>query len=139
MSRITISDALEHFDSKYELTMLASQRVRDLNGGEIAKIPVGDDKPTVTALREMSHGLVDANTLRDEYIQTHRRPVVASEDDANFEIVETVPELKELDEELSGLTAKKEELAEIISDESEGTETLESIEDGDGAVDVIEE
>ena len=51
MARTTNSDTLPYVESRYELGMLASQRVRDLNGGAEAVVDKDDDKLTVVALR----------------------------------------------------------------------------------------
>jgi len=60
MARITISDSLPFIKNKYELGMLASQRVRDLNGGERPVVTVPEnEKPPVTALREIATGNLD--------------------------------------------------------------------------------
>ena len=44
MARTTNSDTLPYVDSRYELGMLASQRVRDLNGGAEPVVDRGRDK-----------------------------------------------------------------------------------------------
>ncbi|MDR1027542.1 MAG: DNA-directed RNA polymerase subunit omega [Rickettsiales bacterium] len=126
MSRITISDDLPFVDSKYELGMLASQRVRDLNGGESPVIPLeAGDKPAVTALREIASGKLDIGTLRDEFIQSYKKLPTASEAEETLESNAAAPELKELDDELAGVAEKKEELSaeadEELAEESEGT------------------
>ena len=54
MARTTNSDTLPYVESRYELGMLASQRVRDLNGGAEAVVDKNDDKLTVVALREIA-------------------------------------------------------------------------------------
>ncbi|MBO4625724.1 MAG: DNA-directed RNA polymerase subunit omega, partial [Alphaproteobacteria bacterium] len=54
MARTTNSDTLPYVESRYELGMLASQRVRDLNGGAEAVVEKKDDKLTVVALREIA-------------------------------------------------------------------------------------
>ena len=113
MARITISDDLPFVKSKYELGMLASQRVRDLNGGEQPIVtPEHGEKPTVTALREIASGKLDVDALRDEFIQSYKKVPTADENEETLESADVAPELKELDEELSGVAAIKEEVAE---------------------------
>ena len=51
MARTTNSDTLPYVESRYELGMLASQRVRDLNGGAEAVVDKENDKLTVVALQ----------------------------------------------------------------------------------------
>lgn len=99
MSRTTITDALPAVNSKYELGMLATQRVRDLNGGAEPTVPVGRDKQTVTALREIAAGTLDIDELRHEFVQSYKETPVISE----METIESKSEdplLKEIDAEL---------------------------------------
>ena len=140
MARITISDTLPFVDSKYELGMLAGQRVRNLNGGEQPIVSVlHGDKPPVVALREIATGKLDVAGLRAEFIQSYKKMPVADDNAKTLESNAETPELKEFDDELSGVAAIKEEIAEEIADESEGTETVDSIESGDGAVEPLQE
>ena len=70
MARTTNSDTLPYVESRYELGMLASQRVRDLNGGATAVVDKDDDKLTVVALREIASGKLDVANVRHEFIIT---------------------------------------------------------------------
>ena len=47
MARTTNSDTLPYVESRYELGMLASQRVRDLNGGAEPVVDKNNDKSPV--------------------------------------------------------------------------------------------
>ena len=140
MARVTISGSLPFVDSKYELGMVAAQRVRDLNGGERPVVFVPEkEKPTITALREIESGNLDVDILRRELVQSNKKTPVIEEVQA-LESETAAPELKEFDAELSGMDvspAVAEELADELADESEGTETVESIESGDGAVEEL--
>ncbi len=100
MARVTISPALDKMDSKYELGMLATQRVRDLNGGAEPIVPVGNDKPTVTALREIASGNLDIGHLRHEFVQSHKSAPIADDSEVSIESQSEDPLLKELDAEL---------------------------------------
>lgn len=63
MARITIDDCLEHIPNRFNLTLAAAYRARELAQGHAAKID-SKDKPTVTALREMAQGLTGLEMLR---------------------------------------------------------------------------
>lgn len=144
MARITISDVLPQVNNKYELGMLAGQRVRDLNGGETPTIPVHPkDKTTVTALREIAKGTLDIDGLRAEFIQSYKKVPVADDDAKTLESNAETPELKELDEELSGVAAMKEEIAQDIADEAEAadadSESAAAGADAPGTVDAVAE
>jgi DNA-directed RNA polymerase subunit omega len=63
MARITVEDALTHFPNRFELTLAATYRARELANGATALVDAHKDKPTVTALREMAVGLVQPEIL----------------------------------------------------------------------------
>lgn len=101
MARTTNSDTLPHVESRYELGMLASQRVRDLNGGAEPVVEKKDDKPTVVALREIATGKLNMNNLRHEFVQSYKEtPVVSAEDEVSLEVKSEDPLLREIDAEL---------------------------------------
>ena len=77
MARTTNSDTLKYVDSRYELGMLATQRVRDLNGGAESVVPPKNDKPTVIALHEIASGKLDIGNLRHEFVQSYKSVPVA--------------------------------------------------------------
>lgn len=101
MARITNSDTLPFVESRYELGMLASQRVRDLNGGADPVVDKENDKPTVVALREIATGKLDVENLRHEFIQSYKDTPAISDDEESLEIdVAEDPKLREIDAEL---------------------------------------
>ncbi len=58
MARITVEDCLSQVDNRFELTLVAARRARQLAGGAQPSLPVGRDKNTVLALREIAAGHV---------------------------------------------------------------------------------
>lgn len=101
MARITNSDTLPFVESRYELGMLASQRVRDLNGGAEPVVDKGNDKPTVVALREIATGKLDIEILRHEFIQSYKDTPVSADADDSLELTTAEdPKLREIDAEL---------------------------------------
>ena len=100
MARVTNSDTLPYVDSRYELGMLASQRVRDLNGGAEAVVEKKDDKLTVVALREIASGKLNVADVRHEFVQSYKDAPTAIEEDASLEITSEDPMLREIDAEL---------------------------------------
>ena len=119
MARTTISDSLEKMDSKYELGMLATQRVRDLNGGAEPVVQTGNDKPTVTALREIASGKLDVDHLRHEFVQSYKSVPVADDSETSVESQSEDPLLKELDAELEDV------IVEDIMPQTEEEDILE--------------
>lgn len=63
MARITVEDSLKQIPNRFELTLAATYRARMLAQGHSAKIET-NDKPTVTALREIAAGHVGIEMLR---------------------------------------------------------------------------
>ena len=100
MARVTNSDTLPFVESRYELGMLASQRVRDLNGGATPVVEKSNDKLTVVALREIASGKLNVNDVRHEFVQSYKDAPSAIEAEASLEITSEDPMLREIDAEL---------------------------------------
>ena len=56
MARITIDDCLKIIPNRFELTLAATYRARQLINGATSTIEANRDKPTVVALRELAAG-----------------------------------------------------------------------------------
>lgn len=64
MARITVDDCLEKIPNRFQLTLAAAYRARQLsNGAEPLVSHVQRDKPTVLALREIADGKVGLEIL----------------------------------------------------------------------------
>ena len=63
MARITIDDCLERIPNRFELTLAAAYRARQLTNGASYLVEESKDKPTVVALREISEGKVGLEIL----------------------------------------------------------------------------
>jgi DNA-directed RNA polymerase subunit omega len=65
MARMTVDDCLEKIPNRFELTLVAAYRARQLaNGAEPLVTTHGHkDKPTVLALREIAAGQVGLEIL----------------------------------------------------------------------------
>mgnify|MGYP006448791357 FL=1 len=66
MARITVDDCLEYIPNRFQLTLVAAFRSRQLaNGAEpLIDIAGSNDKPSVLALREIAAGLVGPEILK---------------------------------------------------------------------------
>ncbi len=62
MARITVEDCLKKEQNRFKLVLLASKRAKQLSLGSEALIN-GNNKATVTALREIAAGLVTAENI----------------------------------------------------------------------------
>ena len=129
MARTTNSDTLPYVESRYELGMLASQRVRDLNGGAEAVVEKGGDKLTVVALREIASGKLDVEAIRHEFVQSYKETPAALDGEESLEIGSEDPALREIDAELENVLADDAPIAdaedvmeEVMSDDTVETE-----------------
>ena len=69
MAKITMEDCLEVVPNRFNLTIMASNRARELLKGEKAVIDVRDgEKPNVTALREIASGRFTQEKLNQLFI-----------------------------------------------------------------------
>ena len=100
MARVTNSDTLPFVDSRYELGMLASQRVRDLNGGAEPVVEKSNDKLTVVALREIASGKLNVADVRHEFVESYKDAPFVVDEDASLEVATEDPLLREIDAEL---------------------------------------
>ena len=63
MARITVEDCLDRIENRFELTLAATYRARQLAQGATPKVDARD-KPTVIALREIAAGHIGREMLR---------------------------------------------------------------------------
>ena len=63
MARITIEDCLKSIPNRFQLTLAATYRARQLLQGHTPKVDA-KDKPTVVALREIAAGKVGIEMLK---------------------------------------------------------------------------
>ena len=66
MARITIDDCLKNIPNRFELTLAASIRARQISIGNSPLVDENYDKPTVLALREIAGGKVGIEILGKE-------------------------------------------------------------------------
>ena len=74
MARVTIQDCLEQIPSRFDLTMVAAKRARQLTRGAEAKLPWEGHKSTVLALREIAQGMVSADVLKEADLPVIKEP-----------------------------------------------------------------
>jgi DNA-directed RNA polymerase subunit omega len=56
MARITVDDCLKHIPNRFEMSLAATYRARQLTNGAQPLLEPNRDKPTVIALRELAAG-----------------------------------------------------------------------------------
>ncbi|MBP7579942.1 MULTISPECIES: DNA-directed RNA polymerase subunit omega [Vogesella] len=63
MARITVDDCLDRIHNRFDLTLAAAYRARQVASGATAFVEQGRNKPTVVALREIAGGHVGREIL----------------------------------------------------------------------------
>ncbi len=56
MARITVDDCMKRIPNRFQMTLAATVRARQIAMGSAPMVEVDRDKPTVLALREMAEG-----------------------------------------------------------------------------------
>ena len=64
MARITVEDCLEKIPNRFQLVLAATYRARMLSQGHAPKVDAKNNKPGVTALREIAAGAIGIEMLR---------------------------------------------------------------------------
>ena len=65
MARITVEDCVSKIPNHFDLTLTAARRARQLENGTSPLVDdVRNNKPTVTALREIAAGQIAAEILK---------------------------------------------------------------------------
>lgn len=63
MARVTIDDCLKKIPNRFQMTLAATYRARQIANGATPMVDSNRDKPTVIALREMAVGKVGLEVL----------------------------------------------------------------------------
>ena len=56
MARVTVDDCMSTIQNRFQMTLAASYRARQISAGASPMVEADRDKPTVIALREMALG-----------------------------------------------------------------------------------
>ena len=79
MARVTVEDAVDKVGNRFDLVLVAARRARQLaTEGKDPKVDMGNDKATVTALREIEQGLVTSESIEQEEIRDQQQQEQAS-------------------------------------------------------------
>ncbi|MBI2383054.1 MAG: DNA-directed RNA polymerase subunit omega [Gammaproteobacteria bacterium] len=79
MARVTVEDCLQKIPNQFELTLVSAKRARQLARGAEPKLPWGNHKSTVVALREIADGYVDRSVLEEADLPAVQAPKVELE------------------------------------------------------------
>jgi DNA-directed RNA polymerase subunit omega len=64
MARITVDDCLKRIPNRFQLTLAATYRARQITSGASPLLETNKDKATVIALREIATGKVGTEVLK---------------------------------------------------------------------------
>ena len=63
MARVTVDDCLKRIPNRFQLTLVATYRARQITMGSTPMVEADKDKPTVIALRELAAGKIGLELL----------------------------------------------------------------------------
>ncbi|WIM04602.1 MAG: DNA-directed RNA polymerase subunit omega [Candidatus Nitricoxidivorans perseverans] len=63
MARVTVDDCIKRIPNRFQLTLAATYRARQIAMGSTPMVEFDRDKPTVLALREIAAGKVGLEVL----------------------------------------------------------------------------
>ncbi len=63
MARITVDDCVAYIPNRFEMTLVAAYRARQISIGATPKVEENRDKPAVIALREIAGGKIGIDIL----------------------------------------------------------------------------
>ena len=63
MARVTVDDCMSTIQNRFQMTLAASYRARQISAGASPMVEADRDKPTVIALRELAQGLYGLEVL----------------------------------------------------------------------------
>jgi len=68
MARITVDDCIKQIPNRFDMTLVATIRARQLAIGSAPMVDPARDKPTVIALRELAQGKIGLDILNPRNI-----------------------------------------------------------------------
>ena len=63
MARVTVDDCIQNIPNRFQMTLAATYRARQITAGATPMVDIDRDKPTVLALRELAQGLYGLEML----------------------------------------------------------------------------
>ena len=63
MARVTVDDCIHSIPNRFQMTLAATYRARQITSGATPMVEPDRDKPTVIALRELAQGLYGMEVL----------------------------------------------------------------------------
>ena len=127
MARITVEDSALIVPNRFELVMVAAQRVRQILAGSDLRVEKDGDKHTVIALREIAEHKVDVSEALDQIVKG--KQLFVESDDLDEDIVDMMD--MEASSHWIGLEQKNAPMAEDDSFADALEDELSAMENGD--------
>jgi DNA-directed RNA polymerase subunit omega len=127
MARVTVEDCITKVPNRFDLVLIASQRVHEISTGAPLTLEKDNDKNSVIALREIAEGTVAVDSLKEGLVQSFQTHV--EEDEEEKQAVEALSEENSwlTGEESGNISEEIEEDALTIVDDLEANEQDEGI------------
>lgn len=90
MARVTVEDCITKVPNRFDLVLMASQRVHEISTGAPLTVEKDNDKNSVIALREIADGTVSIHSLQEGLIQSFQLHL--EEDEEEKQAVEALSE-----------------------------------------------
>ena len=126
MARVTVQDCIKFIPNKFELVILTSQRVKEIDSGDNVIVEHENYKSAVIALREIASGDLDIKNLKENLVSSLREKHSIDKIDAkNLDATASDAFKDEYSTEFDGVTEIKEEVQQdsavttIFSDDVE--------------------
>lgn len=89
MARVTVEDCIVKIPNRFELVLIASQRVRDINGGSAITVDRDRDKNPVVALREIADNTISLEDLKEGLVKRNQRTFIGTEaEEEQIDVIE---------------------------------------------------
>lgn len=129
MARVTVEDCIMKVPNRFELVLVASQRVNEISTGAPLTVEKDNDKNSVISLREIADETVSIDSLKEGMIrsfQAHRE-----EDEEERVAVDALAEEKNWLEGQEGANIAEEIAEDVLTvvDDLEASETESSSEE----------
>ena len=114
MARVTVEDCIDKVSNRFELTLIAAQRAKNIAIGAPITVERDNDKNPVVALREIADETIDKEAIKANLVANMQKvkqiadPVVEEK-----EIAEALAELSLDNNEYAYIAEKEEDIAKL--------------------------
>jgi DNA-directed RNA polymerase subunit omega len=85
MARVTVEDCICYIPNRFDLTLFATKRARDIAAGSPLTVDRENDKNSVVALREIGEGTISVAQLKENFIRSLQKTIFNTESEDEWE------------------------------------------------------